>query len=401
MKKFRSKRIWVFGLVLVLVIVPCFSKTMQKGNDLVIGQVFTLSSKILGEERPIWIYLPPGYDTVRDTYPVFYLLDGDIQFHHVSGIVDFLSYFSHMPRMILVAVPNIDRERDFLPTSVDNWPPVAAADKFHAFLKEELIPHIDKQYRARPYRILCGHSYGGLFCIDAFFRDPDLFTVYISISPSLSWNNGMFVKKGAKILKNASYKNKFFFLSIAADDVDAIPFTKEFAALLDKNSPQGLEWRFDFMEHDDHVSVVHPTIYNALVWLFKGWRLSERKASEMTLTEIKGHYEKLSRRYGSTVPVPEGVLFNFGYFLLENGKAAESVEVFKYCTELYPGLPSGYVGLGDVYETSGKLELARKNYELAVKFAEKRNDTMALPVAKKLLEQLLKKIDKSRGFKKK
>ncbi|MCP5049473.1 MAG: hypothetical protein GY940_20045 [bacterium] len=92
-----------------------------------------------------------------------------------------LSRFSHMPRMILVAVPTVDRERDLLPTRVDNWPPAAASDKFRAFIKKELIPHVEKKYRVRPYRILCGHSYGGVFCFDVFLKDPDMFTAFISI----------------------------------------------------------------------------------------------------------------------------------------------------------------------------------------------------------------------------
>jgi len=385
---------WVLPsmLMLGLLSTPSPGQTIQKGNDLVIGKIFNLSSKILGEERPIWVYLPPNYENSRESYPVFYLLDGELQFHHVTGIVEFLSFYSHMPRMILIAVTTVDRERDFLPTSVNNWPPVAAADKFHAFLKKELIPLVEKKYRTRPYRILCGHSYGGVFCIDAFLKDPDLFTAYIAISPTLSWDNQLLVKKGTRLLKETSFNNKFLFLTTSADDEGAIPPTRDFAALLEKNSPEGLQWRFDYMENDDHLSVVHPTIYNALIWLHQGWRIPERKLEEMTLARVKLHYEKLSRRYGSHVPVPEGVLFNLGYSTLDNGNKPGAVEVFKYIIELYPDVPSGYVGLGEAYEESGNLELAKKNYEYACESAKKNNDNMALPVARGLLERVLKKM---------
>jgi predicted alpha/beta superfamily hydrolase len=214
---------WVLLSVLMLglLFTPSPGQTIKQGNELVIGKIFNLSSKILGEERPIWVYLPPDYEKSRDSYPVFYLLDGEIHFHHVSGIVEFLSGFAHMPRMIVIAVTTIDRERDFLPTKVNNWPPVAAADKFREFLKKELIPLVGKKYRVRPYRILCGHSYGGVFCIDAFLKDPDLFTAYIAISPTLSWDSQLLVKTGAR-LKNISFNNKFLFLTTSADDEGAI-----------------------------------------------------------------------------------------------------------------------------------------------------------------------------------
>jgi hypothetical protein len=260
---------WVLPSVLILGLLFTQSpgQIIQKGNHLVIGKTFNVSSKILDEERPIWVYLPFEYEKSRESYPVFYLLDGEIHFHHVSGILEFLSFYSHMPRMIVIAVTNIDRERDFLPTSENNWPPVAAADQFRAFLKKELIPLVEKKYRTRPYRILCGHSYGGVFCIDAFLKDPDLFTAYIAISPTLTWDNQLLVKKATQFLKETSFNNKFLFFTTSADDEGAIAPTKDFAALLEKNSLRGLQWRFDYMENDDHLTVVHPTIYNALIWL--------------------------------------------------------------------------------------------------------------------------------------
>jgi tetratricopeptide (TPR) repeat protein len=233
-----------------------------------------------------------------------------------------------------------------------------------------------------------------VFCIDAFLKDPDLFTAYIAISPTLSWDNQLLVKKGARLLKKgmAPLYNKFLFLTTSADDEGAIAPTRDFAALLEKNSPQGLQWRFDYMENDDHLSVVHPTIYNALIWLHQGWRIPERKLEEMTLAQVKLHYEKLSRRYGSQVPIPEGVLFNLGYSILDHGNKPGAVEVFKYLIKLYPDVPSGYVGLGEVYEEAGKLELAKKNYQYGCEIAKKNNDNMVLPAARGLLERVLKKM---------
>lgn len=43
--------------------------------------------------------------------------------------------------------------------------------------------------RTRPYRILVGHSRGGLFAVDTFVEQPELFNAYVAISPSLWWEN--------------------------------------------------------------------------------------------------------------------------------------------------------------------------------------------------------------------
>jgi predicted alpha/beta superfamily hydrolase len=378
--------------MLGLCVTPCLGKTLKQGNDLVIGKSYTLFSKILGEERSIWVYLPPGYEKSRESYPVFYLLDGEIHFHAASGAVDILSRYSHMPRMIVVAVTTVDRERDFLSTRVKGWPPKAAADRFRAFFKQELIPLVEKTYRVRPYRILCGHSFGGVFCIDALLKDPDLFTAYISISPDLSWDDRLLLKKAEKVFKTASFNKKFLFFVTSGDDEGAIPPTKEFAALLRTLSPKGLEWRFENREKDDHLTVVHPTIYNALLWLHKGWRLWETTLENMTLEQVKDHYKKLSQRYGAEVAIPEGVLLNLGYSLQDHGNTPGSIEAFTHLIELYPGEATGYLGLGDIYMEAGKLNLAKQNLQSAVKIAEKNNDKMLLPIARALLERVVKKI---------
>src|ERR1700739_904124 len=95
-----------------------------EGQSIQIGEKFTLHSRILNEDRPYWVYLPPSY---RDAtyapkrYPVLYLLDGDLHFASASGIVQYMSgaeYWENLqiPELIVVAIPNTDRTRDFTPS---------------------------------------------------------------------------------------------------------------------------------------------------------------------------------------------------------------------------------------------------------------------------------------------
>ncbi len=287
---------------------------------------------------------------------------------------------------------NVDRERDFLPSRVNNWPLKAESAKFLAFLKKELIPMVEKKYRTRPFRILCGHSFGGMFCIETFLKDADLFTTFISISSALDWDNKLLLKLAQKKLRTFSFRKKFLYLTTSADDMTSIASVKEFVRLLKKFPIKGLDWHFEYREKDDHLSVVHPTIYNALLWLHQGWRLSETALEKMTLIQVINHYKKLSQRYGEKVPIPEGVLFNLGYTLMDKNKISETIETFDYAIKLYPELPASYLGLGEVYESSGKLQLAKKYLQTACKLAQKSKDSMILPAAQGLLKRVLKKI---------
>ncbi|MCP5049472.1 MAG: tetratricopeptide repeat protein [bacterium] len=102
----------------------------------------------------------------------------------------------------------------------------------------------------------------------------------------------------------------------------------------------------------------------------------------MTLAQVKEYYKKLSHRYGSPVPVPEGVLFNLGFSTLDHGNTPGAIEILKYVITLYPDEASGFVGLGEAYAEAGKLMLAKQNLEAACKIAEKKKDNMILPVAR-------------------
>ena len=120
-----------------------------------------------------------------------------------------------MSEMIVVGITNTDRTRDLSPTHVTTtvgggntalqFPTSGGADKFLKFIETELIPEIEKRYRTQPYRILAGHSLGGLFAIHAMLSRPDVFQSYIAVSPALHWDNQVVVKRAEDFFKDLVY----------------------------------------------------------------------------------------------------------------------------------------------------------------------------------------------------
>ena len=121
--------------------------------------------------RTLLIAKPAGYGNGTDRYPVLYLLDGETHFRYTAAIVDFLAANDRIPQMLVVGIVSGDsrkRTHDLTPPSTaesDNRfsPGNGGADAFLSFLAGELIPYVDQTYRTRPYRLLAGHSLGGLF----------------------------------------------------------------------------------------------------------------------------------------------------------------------------------------------------------------------------------------------
>ena len=377
---------WI--LIPILMVVSLYAGKAGQTDQLVMGKIDKVFSTTLNEERSLWIYLPKDYSKSRDLYPVLYLLDGKENFHHVSGVVEFLSRVSHIAPMIVVAIINTDRERDFLSTRVNNMPPVAAAGKFRDFLRNELFAFVEKKYRALPYRILCGHSFGAQFCLETFLEAPEMFTVYIAASTPFDWDDSLLIRKAKLKCKDLSLIRRFLFFSISGDDGNSIEANREFDQLLKQNPPEGLIWHFDYTENDDHMTNVHATVYNGLRWLYRGWRIPESKLHNMSLKDVRAHYRELSDRYGYTVPIPEGVLFDMGYAYLDQKRFEGAVEIFTFFIKRYPQSAFAHLGIGEVYHESARAELARKHYEICYRLAQKNNDDVILPIIKGILDQI-------------
>jgi predicted alpha/beta superfamily hydrolase len=73
--------------------------------------------------------------------------------------------------------------------------PTGGASDFLNFIKNELIPAIEEDFRADPdKRILAGHSLGGTFTAFALLEEPELFDTYIIGSPALSYGSRFIFK---------------------------------------------------------------------------------------------------------------------------------------------------------------------------------------------------------------
>ncbi len=122
-------------------------------KPLTIGEVRTIKSKVLNEERTLNIYLPQNFDKAK-AYPIIYLLDGSMNedFIHVSGLVQFFNQMYSMPETIVVGIANIDRKRDFtfhtdLKDLQKDYPTTGHSDKFIIFFEKELKPYVESQFK--------------------------------------------------------------------------------------------------------------------------------------------------------------------------------------------------------------------------------------------------------------
>ena len=157
------------------------------------GDYFRIDSEATGRPYHIYVRYPEGYDPAANvTWPTVYLTDGDSLFPILAANHLFLHYDEQLPEALVVGIaygafdPSVNRRNlDF--QSPGAGAEQAGAEPFQRFLKSELIPRIETNYRSDPQRrVLFGQSRGGAFVLYSAVTDPDLFWGRIASNPSIT-----------------------------------------------------------------------------------------------------------------------------------------------------------------------------------------------------------------------
>ena len=252
------------------------ARSASETAPLAIGDTFTTESKVLGETRRINVYLPPAYTQSSDIrLPVLYMPDGGIgeDFLHVAGLVQVLTGNGTMRPYILVGIENTQRRRDMTgPTEVSEdrkiAPQVGGSAAFRKFIATELMPLIKARYRTTRETAVMGESLAGLFVVETFFLDPELFDTYIAFDPSLWWNGSALVKSAPDRLRDRGNTPKTLFLA-SSSEKELATLTGRLADILRTSAPTNISWTYEPMAAETHATIYHPAALVALRRLFK------------------------------------------------------------------------------------------------------------------------------------
>jgi predicted alpha/beta superfamily hydrolase len=377
------KKITVLGALL------CLAAGFGHAEEpITIGERLTIQSKVLGEERTILVSTPPTYDLSAQHFPVLYLTDGAAHLTHTRGTVDFLAQNGLMPQVIIVGVTHVDRTRELTPTHVASRtvrgrviqiPTSGGAQQFLDFFERELIPFIEANYRTVSMRLFTGHSFGGLFALNALFKRPEMFNAVLAVSPSLNWDEDFPVRQAKKFFKKRDELNATLFVAMGDEEEGDPAPTRldQIENILERSSAEGFQWRVMRMPDENHGSVVLRAHYWGLRSIFYSWRIPvDPETGQLVggLEEIKAHFEANSKRFGVTIVPDEAVINAVGYQIMGQGDVESAIEVFRYNVEIHPESANVYDSLGEAFENAGQLEEAVTAYSKAVARASEIGD---------------------------
>lgn len=357
---------------ITLLLLICSSSLAGQVNDFdYLIEKQKVNSKHLNEEHNFNVYLPIGYYDSPQKYPVLYVLESVYHFTKSVNAVHGLGKLSpQIPEMIIVGLNTSDRWRDLTPSKTKDWmgypiPQSGNGINYLSFIESEIVPLIDSTYRTQPFRVVYGHSLGGLYALYTLPEKPELFKGFIASSPNLEYDNRIVNNKTKALLQNPLNEQKFIFI---CGDNDAEDYTKEselYTQIIDSLTTK-IDYTYHYYENENHWEVPDESIIDGLKYVFKDFTLPDSITSKGA-KEIKKFYENTSSKYGYVVKPMGGFMNHLGYMQLNQGKIEEAIEFFKYNVELYPNDPNVYDSLGEGFLKLGNKKEAKKNYEMSLK----------------------------------
>ena len=367
------------------VIFFCLFPTLAMAQDdtLVIGKNYSLKSTILNEERPYSVYLPEGCELggKNAPCPVLYILDGNDHFHYASGMIQRMAINQQIPEMIMVAIPNTkDRTRDLTPTySISGFKPgeqstdsqfSGGGNAFLDFLEQELLPEVQARYQPMPFRILSGHSLGGLMALHSFIERPTLFQAHIAIDSSLWWDNKELIKRAEKRLPNADTIRNRVYVAIAEHgpkgemESTAMETVSErfFYALKTSSSPN-LKSGFRQFMGESHNTVTLPSLYYGLLFVFEGYSNIPPAVTSQGLNAVVAYYRDYLSEYGIQLMPPLSAIVGQASIAEANNQLDMSLEYLRYNLEKHPDAFWSHYSLAMFYKRTGQVELAKKHFK--------------------------------------
>jgi predicted alpha/beta superfamily hydrolase len=404
MRNFKKFSFFLFSFLCLNVVYS------QKVKDIVIGKEISIFSDTLNQERTILIHLPNSYnDTIYSpkTYPLLFLLDAQEHFELTTGIVKFMSNrldSKLIPEFIIVGIKSENRISDYTPTNstlnpegvfVDAFKQSGKSKKFLSFIENELLPKIYQDYRASSYKILVGHSLGGLIAVSDFISQDSLFNSYIAIDPSLWWDNGLLTKMVLSSKYNPKENSlKRLYISGAHNSDSPVDSTamrvnqEKFFKAIESKKLVDTKVKYEIYENEDHGTVPLPSIYNGLQYIFENYKMTGMLGA--SANEIQEHFNNISKTLGLKLQPEERVIDILGNYFLEDTKEMEkAISFFKLNVLNYPKSYHAYYSLASAQYKNGDLKNSAENYKKSLEL--KPEDKIILDEITKVLQEIKNK----------
>jgi predicted alpha/beta superfamily hydrolase len=339
---------------------------------------FWIKSKVaLGEQFLIKIFLPKNYfDSDSTRYPALYLTDADA-FWGAATDFPYLLHWNN-PSILVVGISygsweegwgKMKRNLDLYPEQNEDGK--LGAEYFLTFLRDELMPSVESQYRIdRSNRTLFGWSAGGMFALYALFKQPELFRNVIAAGvPSRSF------KMEEEYSHNHNDLPVKLYMGVGEYDAVGYPKFQDFARRIAERGYRNLKFKGEILPTFKHEYGAAATFLSrGLEYMFFPQSIYPVMLDSINREGIEkaiAAYHDLKSAKADVYNLAESELDDVGHFLLNSGRVHEAIQIFKLNVASYPESSNVYNSLGEAYMINGDIEFAIANYRKSLELNPK------------------------------
>ena len=270
-------------IIIVCLLATFYSQAQNEGRPNIVGTNYSIDSDILEESRQIQVYLPPGYTETDVKYPVLYLLDGQLFFNSAVSLSNKFKQSRLAPEFIIVGITTSYPQRF---GHFSN-----GKDKFIEFMKTELLPYVERNFRINGERLLFGWEYAGSLGYNIMLENSIPFNAYILASPFPIWDK-------IEALDNVSAIKSMLYFSVSPNEYDVNRGTEKLDDWLSSKNIKGLDWFYSKLINEEHSSTGYPTLYHGLRLYFKYYPQFQEDSFKKFIKEggLKYAYEYSKKR---------------------------------------------------------------------------------------------------------
>lgn len=358
-----------------------------------------IESKVLGERRVIDVRLPSGY-AAGASYPVVYVLDGEWAFDLVASYVDYHVREGLFPPVIVTAVRNVNRNRDYVAEPDRHFPYTGGAAAFVDFVAEEWRGLIADRYGSDGPNVLLGHSFGGTFTLYALFTRAALFDAYIALSAS-TWVSERFLFDAAERYFSdhpraaGSANRRFVYMAVGENDGGpTVPDGKALAAVFEARAPKALEWYFEIHPRTEHFLNFTAGLHAGFQRLFPHWEHDRELMARARADGVAGVEQWFAMQQETLGWRFRPAWFDLGVVALRlraEDRHAAAVAIVDMLRRWHGRNPNLLAMAGEVYRAAGDLTRAEQVLQLAIEEAIAQREApnaIQLPRLERALERV-------------
>lgn len=349
----------------------------------------TLNSKYLGFSKNVTITVPIEWQNdISHDFPLIIVFDKQNPRSHnyILNTIDYLTSNEQMPSSILVSIAS-DEEHRVYETLHKVQSKKGLAYENEQFLFDELIPLLENQYKASPFRVLIGHSRYGYFTTSLLSHRLNDLNAVVAISPFFNEDNVNLIDSISEINREIISYHKFFRFAIGGDFPNSYHQMDSLIKLqsIPKFNAKGL-----IFPEADHNVTPGLAIASSLYDIFEYWSKNQNlyldnKVFDATILDsLSGN---IIAYYGQQLNFSLGVLNGKGWYFYGEEQYESAIKSWELLLNFYPNFSEGYLFILDA-QIKMKKEYSETIYRFNASlsssnmYSEKEKDELRLELKK-------------------